>query len=441
MPDYPKDVKNQLRLVLDENRKLREKVERQETEIAELKRQLRRYENPHTPSSKDQRVKAKKRPPKHGRPGRPSGFKGCTRPQPVPDRTERTELETCPHCAAKLGKPVKVERAIVEEIPEPQPVEAVCYETLHYRCKACGSAIVSNHSDRPKSGRLGVNAQIKIALMKYGLRLPHRKTVESLVRDFRLGVVPATVWNTTKSVAGHLKPTYWEMVKSLRDSAYIYIDETSFKVDGKQWWLWVFVTKDATVFALRKSRGVKVVREILGRKYDGVVISDGHRSYATYTDKRQRCWAHLLRELKELAEKSPVAKALYLEVLKLYEDVKEALGKGPPMHVRQGIHDKAKAHLDWLLTAKRRGKVGVFVKKMRTASASLFTFVLHPGVEPTNNIAERALRENVVIRKIIGTLRNAFGAEVHEVIMSVLATCKQLGQNPYRVLKPLLCCG
>jgi hypothetical protein len=62
-------------------------------------------------------------------------------------------------------------------------------------------------------------------------------------------------------------------------------------------------------------------------------------------------------------------------------------------------------------------------------------------VEPTNNIAERALRENVVIRKIIGTLRNAFGAEVHGVIMSVLATCKQLGQNPYRVLKPLLCCG
>jgi transposase len=440
MPEHPEDLKNQLRLVLGENQKLREKLEKQETEIAELKRQLHRYENPHTPPSKDQRVKAKKRPPKHGRPGRPSGFKGCTRPQPVPDRTERVELETCPHCAATLGKPVKVERSIVEEIPEPQPIEAVCYETLHYHCKVCGSAIVSKHPDKPKSGRLGANAQIKIALMKYDLRLPHRKTVDALVRDFKLGVVPATVWNTTKSVAGHLKPTYWEMVKSLRESECVYIDETGFKVDGKQWWLWVFVTKDATVFALRKSRGVRVVREMLGRKYDGVIISDGHRSYATYSNKRQRCWAHLLRELKELAEKSSVAKCLYLEVLKLYNEVVEALGKDPPPHVRRMIHDKAKAHLDWLLTAKRRGRVGAFVKKMRTASASLFTFVLHPGVEPTNNIAERALRENVVMRKIIGTLRNAFGAEVHETIMSVLATCKQLGQNPYEVLKPLLCC-
>jgi len=434
MPDQLEDVQSQLKQALA-------KIAKLEKEVANLRAQLRRYENPHTPPSKDQRVKARKRPPKHGSPGRPSGFKGSTRPQPVPDRTERVELKTCPHCAAKLGKPVKVERSIVEEIPEPQPVEAVCYETLHYRCKACGSAIVSKHPDKPKSGRLGANAQVKIALMKYDLRLPHRKTVQSLVRDFRLGVVPATVWNTTKSVAGHLKPTYREMVKSLRESECVYIDETGFKVDGKQWWLWVFVTKDATVFALRKSRGVKVVREMLGRKYDGVIISDGHRSYATYSDKRQRCWAHLLRELRELAEKSSVAKCLYLEVLKLYEDVNEALGKDPPPHARQRIHDKAKAHLDWLLTAKRRGRVGVFVKKMRTASASLFTFVLHPGVEPTNNIAERALRENVVIRKIIGTLRNAVGAEVHETIMSVLATCKQLGQNPYRVLKPMLCCG
>jgi transposase len=441
MPTQLEDVQSQLKQALAKIAKLVKKVEKLETENTELKRRLRKHENPHTPPSRDERVKAKKRPPKHGKLGRPSGFKGCTRPQPIPDRTERAELETCPHCAAKLGKPVKVERSIVEEIPEPQPVEAICYETLHYRCKACGSASVSNHPDKPKSGRLGANAQIKIALMKYGLRLPHRKTVESLIRDFRLGVVPATVWNTTRSVAGHLKPTYREMVGSLRESAYVYIDETGFKVDGKQWWLWVFVTTDATVFALRKSRGVKVVREILGRKYDGVIISDGHRSYATYSNKRQRCWAHLLRELKELAEKSSVAKCLYLEVLKLYEDVNEALGKDPPPHIRRMIHDKAKAHLDWLLTAKRRGRVGVFVKKMRTASASLFTFVLHPGVEPTNNIAERALRENVVIRKIIGTLRNAFGAEVHETIMSVLATCKQLGQNPYRVLKPLLCCG
>ena len=407
--------------------------------IEELEHRLMKYENPHTPPSKDERSKEKVKAKKRGKPGRLPGHEGTTRPQPVPDKTERVEIDKCPHCDAKLGEPVKVERSIVEEIPEPQPAEAICYETLHYRCKKCGKRIISTHPDKPKSGRLGANAQTKITLMKYNSRLPHRKVVDILENEFGFNLVPATVWNTTKSVARHLKPSYGVIVKSLRDSPYIHIDETGFKVDGKKWWLWVFTTDEATVFALRKSRGVKVVREILGQSYKGIIISDGLKSYATYTDRRQRCWAHILRELEELAKKDVRAKALYQEVLKLYRTVTEAVGKDPPSEVRKLIHKEAKAKLEWLLTAKRRGKLGEFVKKMRIASGSLFTFVLHPGVEPTNNRAERALRENIVLRKIIGTLRNGVGTEVHEIITSMLATWKQRGENPYKLLNPLLC--
>lgn len=407
--------------------------------IEELERRLMKYENPHTPPSKDERSKEKVKAKKHGKPGRSPGHEGTTRPQPAPDRTERVEINKCPHCDAKLGEPVKVERDIVEEIPEPQPAEVICYETLHYCCKRCGKRIVSTHPDKPKSGRFGANAQTKITLMKYNSRLPHRKVVDILENEFSFNLVPATVWNTTKSVAGHLKPSYDGIVKSLRDSPYIHIDETGFRVNGEKWWLWVFTTDEATVFALRKSRGAKVVREILGRSYKGIIISDGLKSYATYTDRRQRCWAHILRELEELAKKDVRAKALYQEVLKLYRTVTEAVGKDPPSGVRKLIHKEAKAKLEWLLAAKRRGKLGEFVKKMRVASGSLFTFVLHPGVEPTNNRAERALRENIVLRKIIGTLRNGGGAEVHEIITSMLATWKQRGENPYKVLNQLLC--
>ena len=439
MPDQLEDIKSQLKQALAKIEKLLKRVERLKSENTELKRRLRKYENPHIPPSKDERVKAKKRPPKHGKPGRPSGHEGSTRPQPAPERTERIELKICPHCTARLGEPVKVERYIVEEIPEPQPAEAVCYETLHYCCKRCGKRIVSAHPDKPKSGRFGANAQTKITLMKYNSRLPHRKVVDILENEFGFNLVPATVWNTTKSVAGHLKPSYDRIVRSLQDSRYIHIDETGFKVNGKNWWLWVFTTDEVTVFALRKSRGAKIVREMLGCNYKGIIISDGLKSYASYTDRRQRCWAHILRELEELAKKDVRAKVLYQEVLKLYRTVTEAVGKDPPSEVRKLIHKEAKAELDWLLTANRRGKLGEFVKKMRIASGSLFTFVLHPGVEPTNNRAERALRENIVLRKIIGTLRNGAGAEAHEIITSMLATWKQRGENPYAVLKPLLC--
>jgi len=427
-----RELERQLELAQEENAKLKAK-------IAELERRLLQFENPHTPPSL--RVKAKKRPPKHGKPGQKPGHEGFTRLQPIPERTERVEIGTCPHCRARLGKPVKVERDVIEEMPEPQPAEVICYETLHYRCHRCGREIVSVHPDKPKSGRFGANAQTMMTLKRYCSRLPHRKVTETMREEHGFTITPATVWNTTKSVAGHLKPGYDEIVRMLRKSPFVHIDETSYKVDGKKWWHWVFTTGDATVFAIRKSRGVKVIREFLGRRYKGVIVSDGLCSYASYGGKRQRCWAHILREFKELGEKDLTAKVLHDELRKLYDSINEALSKGPPPEERRGIYKKAKEQLQWLLAANRRGRSGELVRKMRKGGDNWLTFILHPGVEPTNNRAERALREGIVLRKIIGTLRNGVGAEVHAINMSMIATWKQRGENPYRVLKPLLCCG
>ena len=67
-----------------------------------------------------------------------------------------------------------------------------------------------------------------------------------------------------------------------------------------------------------------------------------------------------------------------------------------------------------------------------------FTFIIHPGVEPTNNRAERALREHVILRKIVGTLRNGKGTSIHERIMTVLATWQQQGLNCFQMLRSSL---
>jgi len=416
-----------------------EKIAKQDARIAELERRLLQFENPHTPPSL--RVKAKKRPPKHGKPGQKPGHEGTTRPFPEPDRIESAELKTCPHCDAKLGKPESADLTVVEEIPEPRKPEVIGFLDLHYHCKKCGEDIVSIHPDKPKSGRLGANAQVAITLMRYNARLPHRRIADILLNEFGFPLAPATAWNTTRSVAGALKPEYEQLIMELRRSPCIYGDETCFRVNGVKWWLWVFTNGIETVFVLRRSRGIKVIREILGRKFRGVLVSDGHYSYASYSTLRQRCWAHLLRELKDLAEKDARAKGLYHEFSALYKRMTEAVGKGPPPEERLKLYEESKKTLDWLLAAKRRGTLQKFIRKMRVASGSLLTFILHPGVEPTNNIAERALRENIVMRKIIGTLRNESGAEVHAINMSMLTTWKQRGENPYRVLKPLLCSG
>ena len=220
------DLERQLKQVTRELKLALNKIE-------ELEHRLMKYENPHTPPSKDERSKEKVKVKKRGKPGRLPGHEGTTRPQPVPDKTERVEIDRCPHCSARLGEPVKVERDIVEEIPEPQPEEVICYETLHYRCRKCGKRILSIHPDKPKSGRLGANAQVTITMMRYNARLPHRKIAEILGQNFTFPLTPATSWNVTKRVASHLKPSYEEIVRSLRDSPYIYVDETGFKVNGR----------------------------------------------------------------------------------------------------------------------------------------------------------------------------------------------------------------
>ena len=92
----------------------------------------------------------------------------------------------------------------------------------------------------------------------------------------------------------------------------------------------------------------------------------------------------------------------------------------------------------WLRKEYGHPDVAKLVTKIRNGFDHWFTFILHPGVEPTNNRAERALREHVVQRKIVGTLRNTKGTHIHEVVMSVLATWKQQGKNQYQMLRASL---
>ena len=116
------------------------------------------------------------------------------------------------------------------------------------------------------------------------------------------------------------------------------------------------------------------------------------------------------------------------------------MAKGPPLDERERLHRNALAILRYWLGKKYTVKrVVKFVAKVKTAMKHLLTFVLNPGVEPTNNRAERALREHVVIRKIIGTLRNEKGTAIHETVMSCLVTWGQRGLNPYDEIVRQVC--
>jgi len=369
-----------------------------------------------------------------GYPGRPKGCAGRTRQNPKPDLTLKAEADRCPHCGAPLGEPSSVKRRIVEEIPIPKPKQVIEFLEASYDCSRCGRHVVARHMDCPPEGRFGKNVYVQTTLLKYEERLPLRKVQATLERQ-RLTVTPSTVLEILRRAAVWLRPEYERILQRIRTADVVYTDETGLKVDGRQHWIWAFTTDNGTFVAIRRSRGKKVLKEILDEGFKGILVCDGWKSYPNFTSRIQRCWAHLLREARHLAERIDEAKPLSEALHELYSRFKDPPQDKPPPEEAARLVEDAKTVMNrWAARPYKSDEVRRFAGKIRNGTDHWFTFTTNPGVEPTNNRAERALREHVVQRKIIGTLRNQKGTFIQETITTLLATWKQQELNTTEML-------
>jgi len=250
-----------------------------------------------------------------------------------------------------------------------------------------------------------------------------------------LKISPATILDLTRRAADAVRSEYDAILSKIRGAPIVYADETSISVQGEKHWIWTFTTPSETFFVIRKSRGMKVLMEVLTRRFKGIIVCDGWIPYARFTKHLQRCWAHLLRESKDIAEKFEEAIPLHNALKELYEILTTALENDPPPKVRKTLWKLAREALrHWIKKEYSIEKVQKFIGKISNGFNYWFTFVINPGVEPTNNRAERALRPNVVLRKILGTLRNYRGTSIHECIMTTLATWGLKGLNSLQML-------
>jgi transposase len=405
--------------------------------IKELEARLAQYENAHTPPSLRRGRNRKKDQDKNnkGKPGQKVGHKGLTRPYATSDRQVEVTMDRCPDCGTDLGSPFRIDSKIVEEIPEPQPIIVTEYKIAHYRCPCCRKEVAAKDPGCPHEGKFGNNVIAQATLLKYEDRIPHRKIHDAMVRIFGLKISPATIFDLTRRAADAVQSEYDAILRKIRSAPILYVDETSIHVQGERHWIWTFSTPSESFFVIRKSRGMKVLMEVLTRRFKGIIVCDGWKPYARFTNRIQRCWAHLLRESKDIAEKFEEAIPLHNALKELYEILTEALENDPPPEVRKTLWQLAREALrHWILKEYSIEKVRKFIGKINNGFDYWFTFIINPGVEPTNNRAERALRPHVVLRKILGTLRNDKGTSIHERIMTTLATWGQRGLDSLQML-------
>jgi len=388
------------------------------------------------------------------KPGRKIGHEAALRPMPakidhhqdVPLATDRSHRVVCPHCKCRLTRRRR-HRRIVEDLI-PSAVETTCYHTHSGFCPHCRKRIESRAPQQPPAaniphGQLGINALTTAAILRVRHRLPFRQIAQLLKDMPGLSISPGGLVKQIKRLSRWLDGKYQDLILQMRASKHVHVDETGWRIDGKNFWLWAFTDPTFTLFHVDQSRGGKVPLKLLGKAFGGTVIADFYGAYDRLNGDKQRCLTHLMREVKETGEKDQSFADCPLSG-KLLRWCSDALR----LKKRWGELDQAKYQikasrledrLDVLMKMKfEHADAKRLCKRLVRYREELTRFLWDEKLDGTNNAAERALRPAVIMRKITGGSRSTQGAAAWAKLASLLRTADQRKLGVYEATKKLV---
>ncbi len=380
-------------------------------------------------------------PPRRKTPGARPGHPGTSRLRPEQiDHHQTHQLPACPHCGGKLTRTGRKRTRIVEDIPDDLRPE-VTEHTIHRDwCPCCKKQVEPPVPDALPGCTLGNRTVTLSAWLHYGLGVTTRQIVDVFNGHLKLSITDGGLTQMWHRLACVFGPWYEAIHRHCLDAGVLHADETGWRVEGQTWWLWCFATTDATFYLIDESRGHAALDQFFVEEFDGVLVSDFWAAYEAVGRTKQKCWPHLLRELKEVDEGSgcgddwpAFAKrlrrvygdAIRLELTREVRPTDEYNWKLSLLHGRLtelALGDWTNAHAQRL--AKRLDKYG----------AELLTFVEFEGVPSSNNHAEREVRPAVLMRKASYGSQSEQGAATRGVLMSVLRTLKKRGLDPLHTI-------
>lgn len=416
----------------------------QQVKIAELEKKLAFYENPHMPPSarklSAEKNQDKKKPDERGKRGAPKGHRGATRARAEPDEIVDVIAKECERCGSQNVQDLKnIDTSIIEDFPPPQKIKITQFNRHKVQCMDCGHEFISKHPDCPQKGNFGIFLLVYIIMLKFHLRGVLRKIQDFLLYDNDFEISTKGIHDILLRVGDICKINYEKSIEKIRNAAWVHIDETGIKINGKKYWLWIFRTNDNEILVvIHKSRGTKVLDEILGSDWNKPIIVDGWKAYWKYLIV-QRCWAHLLREIDTVKDISDKGKQLSEIIHHCFDNLKEFLAKNPSLDEREKqkilFEKMMKNIIEKYSTYKELQKP---ITYLRNGLGKWYTCLMFPGMEPTNNLGEQAMREHVIMRKIIGCFRSENGAKNYQYIASLLASWKLQDKNIFEELENLL---
>ncbi len=421
-------------------------IVRQQAIIERLEKRIAQLEGPAKPSGPRRmpglKPKADRKPaqPKLPRKPRPHGF---ARARMTPTQRVEHTVDQCPDCGTRLSGGWAQRTREVIDLPQVpvQVTEHVYIARTCPRCRRHWTPRAATDDVALGKQRLGVNIISLIAALREEARLPVRSIRWYLDAVHGLRLSLGAIVAATHQVARKAQAVVAGIVERIRGSPVVHADETGGREDGHNGYAWTFSTPTERYF-LRRGRGKTVVDEALSDAFSGVLVSDFYAAYHHYDGPKQRCWAHLLRDIHDLRT--------------LYPDDTPLARWADAVH---GIYDRAKACTHPQAKRRRTAQLALerqllalgqpfrhdplatqakLCRRIERHLKELLVFVAEPDVPADNNAAERSLRHLVISRKISGGTRSEQGTQSKMTLAALFGTWRAQGLNPLAACRQLL---
>jgi transposase len=372
--------------------------------------------------------------------------RGYGRARMAPTRWQEHAYAACPRCGIPLrGGTVRHRREVIELVPA--RVEVTEHRYLARRCPRCrgrwqpgpelAGVVVGQ-------GRLGIGLLSLIAVLREELRLPIRAIQWHLAALAGVSLSVGAIARALAVVAAHGAGAVAATQATIRASPVLHADETGWREAGRNGYAWTFSTPTQRLF-VHGGRDRAVLEGTLGAGYAGTLVSDFYAAYTGYDGRHQYCWAHLLRDIDELAaqQRSDAAVQGWADSAHgLYR--RATVDAADPARDPRRRRQQRRAYEAELgaLCAPFLGVADapqrVLAERMTKHLAELFVFVEEPAVPSTNNAAERSLRHLVTTRKISGGTRSPAGTATKMILATLFGTWRLQGRNPLEECRSLL---
>lgn len=435
-------------------------------EVEELKRQLGRdSRNSSRPPSADPpvtrqqrrklaREKAKQDLAKR-RQGAQPGHEGASRQPAEPERLTAGPIDVAPlrcacgHCFTGAERQVGEPEVHQQWDLPPIVPEIVERRLLRLACPVCGTATLAELPDGVLRSSFGIRLHAAIALLAGALRASRTLIAQHVSRVLGIEISAGGVDAAIRRVSLVLHDPWRELDEAIKRAEVVYADETTWLTKADPCLLWVAASTAIVCFRIDPRRTQEAARKLLGADFGGFVVSDRYVGYH-WLDvlQQQLCWSHLVRQLRSLSERDGAPGKLGARLLAVAGDVFKAHRAHADAHRAEhpdapelvALREHLKPLRERFRVLLEDGKASADTKTSRFCAGlleeydALWTFCDVPGVDPTNNEAERQLRHAVIMRRISGGSQSQRGNRWTERILSVIATCRKQDIPVYQYL-------